>query len=159
MPLGSEQQAGNWNLTGSLNGTMLDNIVGNGLAHSVGEAAFILLENVEYPPRFLIIPRGKAADADGTSKPVPYERYSANSNLPVSVGWHKMKNGALAGEASPAKAPSFYGSSPDLNRAIISFVRLKSSGWSWMSSRDTHWAYFSSFSSMWMVSSPSSSQK
>ena len=43
---------------------------------------------------------------------------------------HKMKNGALAGEASPAKAPSFYGSSPDLNRAIISFVRLKSSGWS-----------------------------
>ena len=52
-----------------------------------------------------------------------------------------------------------YCSAPVLNRVIISFVRLKSSGWSSISSRDTHWAYFYSFSSMWMVPSPSSSQK
>ena len=30
----------NRNLAGSINGTMLDNIVGNGLAHSVGGAVF-----------------------------------------------------------------------------------------------------------------------
>ena len=56
------------------------------------------------------------------------------------------------------RAWSFYRMVPFLNMAIISLVRLVSSGCSWISSRFTQAAYFSSFWSMVMLGAPSRSQ-
>ena len=66
-----------------LNGKMLDNTVGNGLAHSVGEAVLETVPIFEFGGLFIITSLWetacgeKAADAVGMSKPIPYERCAA----------------------------------------------------------------------------------
>ena len=64
---------------------MLDNIVGNGLAHSVGEAAFVLWENAEYLSRFLIIPAVMLLTQTERASPFPT---IAHQHIPIY--WVKL---------------------------------------------------------------------